>query len=35
MAWAIVLLCVILGGLAALRPSGRAADFKRFKAVDD
>ena len=31
MAWALVLLCVILGCLGTLRPSGRAADFKRMK----
>jgi hypothetical protein len=35
MAWAIVLLCVVLGGLAALRPSGRAHDFKRAKVVEE
>jgi hypothetical protein len=32
MAWALVLLTVILGCLGTLRPSGRAEDFKRFKA---
>lgn len=34
MAWALVLLCTILGALGALRPSGRAADFKRSKDED-
>ena len=34
MAWAIVILCIILGGLATLRPSGRQADFKRVKEED-
>lgn len=29
MKWAIVLLCVILGSLGALRPSGRKKDFRR------
>jgi hypothetical protein len=31
MAWAVLLLCVILGCLGTLRPSGRATDFKRLK----
>ena len=31
MAWGIILLCFILGSLAALRPSGRKRDFKRPK----
>ncbi len=35
MAWAIVLLCFILGGLVALKPSGRKTDFKRAKSEDD
>jgi hypothetical protein len=35
MAWGLVLLCVVLGSLGALRPSGRAHDFKRFKEVED
>jgi hypothetical protein len=34
MAWGLLLLCVILGGFATLRPSGRAAEFKRFKEED-
>ena len=34
MAWAILLLCIILGCLGTLRPSGRAADFKRLKDAD-
>ncbi len=34
MSWALVLLCTILGAFAALRPSGRAHDFKRFKDED-
>ena len=34
MEWAIVLLCVVLGGLAALRPSMRKADFKRVQEED-
>jgi hypothetical protein len=34
MAWAVLLLCVILGGLGALRPSGRTADFRRVKEED-
>lgn len=34
MAWGLLLLCVILGGLATLRPSGRTADFKRVKEED-
>lgn len=31
MAWALLLLCIVLGCLGTLRPSGRAADFKRMK----
>ena len=31
MAWGLVLLCVLLGSLSALRPSGRQQDFKRIK----
>ena len=34
MAWGLLLLSVILGGLATLRPSGRASDFKRIKEED-
>ena len=34
MAWAIVLLCAVLGSLGALRPSGRQKDFRREKEVD-
>jgi hypothetical protein len=32
MAWAIVLLCLILGSLITLRPSGRKLDIKRAKS---
>jgi hypothetical protein len=35
MAWFLVLLCVGLGSLGALRPSGRTHDFKRDKNDDD
>lgn len=35
MAWAIVLLCFILGSLVALRPSGRKLDIKRPKNADN
>jgi hypothetical protein len=35
MAWFLVLLCIILGSLGALRPSGRTHDFKRVKEEDD
>lgn len=35
MAWAIVLLCLILGSLIALKPSGRKQDFKRAKNAED
>jgi hypothetical protein len=35
MAWGLVLLCVVLGSLGALRPSGRAHDFKRVKDEED
>ena len=31
MAWGLVLLCFVLGSLGALRPSGRAHEFKRVK----
>jgi hypothetical protein len=31
MAWAIVLLSVVLGAFAALRPSGRQREFKRVR----
>jgi hypothetical protein len=31
MAWGIVLLCLVLGSLGALRPSGRQKDFRRPK----
>ena len=31
MAWATILLCIILGSFSALRPSGRKAEFKRVK----
>jgi hypothetical protein len=34
MAWGLVILCVVLGSLGALRPSGRAHDFKRVKAEE-
>jgi hypothetical protein len=34
MAWGLVLLCIILGSLGALRPSGRAHDFKRVREED-
>jgi len=34
MAWGLLLLCVILGGLTSLRPSGRQQDFKRQKEED-
>jgi hypothetical protein len=34
MAWGLVLLCVVLGSLGALRPSGRQRDFKRVKEED-
>jgi len=35
MAWAIILLCLILGALLALRPSGRKVDFERKKNAAD
>ena len=35
MAWAIILLCFILGAIAALRPSGRKQDFERAKNAGD
>ena len=31
MAWAMVILCIVLGSFAALRPSGRQKDFRRVK----
>lgn len=31
MAWAVLLLCVVLGSMSALRPSGRSHDFRRVK----
>ncbi len=31
MAWGLVILCLILGGFATLRSSGRQKDFKRAK----
>ncbi len=34
MAWGLLLLCVILGGLVTLRSSGRQQEFKRFKEED-
>jgi hypothetical protein len=34
MAWGIVLLCIVLGSLVALRPSGRAGDFRRMKTEE-
>ena len=34
MAWGLVLLCVVLGSLGALRPSLRRRDFKRTKDED-
>jgi len=34
MAWGIVILCIVLGSFAALRPSGRAQDFRRSKNED-
>ncbi len=34
MAWALVLLAVVLGSLGALRPSGRQREFKRVKDED-
>jgi hypothetical protein len=34
MAWAIVLLCTVLGALAGLRPSMRSREFKRVKDED-
>lgn len=34
MAWGLLLLCVVLGGLATLRPSGRQESFKRVKEED-
>jgi hypothetical protein len=34
MAWGLIFLCAMLGGLGALRPSGRKHDFKRVKEED-
>lgn len=34
MAWAVILLCMILGSFAALRPAGRKFDFRRSKDED-
>ncbi len=34
MAWGLVLLCIVLGSLTALRSSGRQMDFKRPKDDD-
>ena len=34
MAWALVLLSIILGSLGALRPSGRQREFRRVKEED-
>ena len=34
MAWALVILCAILGSLGALRPSMRMREFKRVKDED-
>lgn len=34
MAWALVILCAILGSLGALRPSMRSREFKRVKDED-
>ena len=34
MAWAVLLLCVILGSFCALRPSNRSAEFRHTKEVD-
>lgn len=34
MAWAVLLLCVILGSFGALRPSNRSKDFRRSKDED-
>ena len=31
MAWGLLLLCILLGSLTALRPSGRALEIKRSK----
>ena len=35
MAWALVILCAILGSMGALRPSMRQREFKRIKGDDD
>jgi hypothetical protein len=34
MAWAVILLCILLGSFSALRPSGRGHDFRRSKDED-
>jgi hypothetical protein len=34
MSWAVLLLCVILGSFAALRPANRKAEFRRSKDED-
>lgn len=34
MAWAVILLCVILGSFSTLRSSGRKTDFRRAKTAD-
>jgi len=34
MAWGLLLLCIVLGSLGALRPSGRSHDFRRVKEED-
>jgi hypothetical protein len=34
MAWALVLLTIVLGAFSALRPSGRQRDFRRVKDQD-
>lgn len=35
MAWGLILLCLILGSFAALKPSGRAHEFKRQKYEEE
>lgn len=34
MGWGLVLLCVVLGALGALRPTGRQREFRRVKEED-
>lgn len=34
MQWGIVFLCIVLGSLCALRPAGRAHDFRRVKTEE-